>query len=177
MLAVFDLDGVIADTHDAVRAAYHEVGVDMPDDAWGKPWVDWLVDLVGGDRTKAESLHSMKTVEYRRMIRMGRVIELPAAAVVRELGGRAIVVTSSARSTAGILLDVLGIGKDRLHGAYMTLERRADVLKYYVSANGANLVYVDDLESNCMFIARNAGCRCHHVTPETTADEVRSWTR
>ena len=38
---VWDLDGTLLDSRDAVRRAYLEAGVVMPDDAWGKPWQVW----------------------------------------------------------------------------------------------------------------------------------------
>ena len=41
---VFDLDGTLFDTKQAVFEAYKAAGVIMPDDAWGKPWHQWLDD-------------------------------------------------------------------------------------------------------------------------------------
>lgn len=38
---VFDLDGTLVNTYEAVRRAYLEVGVEMPTDAWGQPWQEW----------------------------------------------------------------------------------------------------------------------------------------
>lgn len=39
---VFDLDGTLVDTKQAVREAYLASGVIMPESAWGKPWWQWL---------------------------------------------------------------------------------------------------------------------------------------
>lgn len=38
---VFDLDGTLMDTREAVKHAYLLAGVRMPNDAWGKPWREW----------------------------------------------------------------------------------------------------------------------------------------
>jgi hypothetical protein len=38
---VFDLDGTLIDTRDAVVEAYRRAGALMPRDAWGKPWWEW----------------------------------------------------------------------------------------------------------------------------------------
>lgn len=56
MFLVFDLDGTIIDTKQAVYAAYASVGVQMPEDAWGKPWYEWLDDS-DAHRRKAEVYH------------------------------------------------------------------------------------------------------------------------
>jgi hypothetical protein len=39
---VFDLDGTLVLTQAAVIAAYEHVGICMPPQAWGRPWVEWL---------------------------------------------------------------------------------------------------------------------------------------
>ena len=176
-LAVFDLDGVLADTRATVRAAYREVGVEMPDDAWGRPWTEWLVDAVGGDVTKAESLHSQKTVEYRRLLRTDGVVELPAGTVARELGDRAVVVTSSARSSALLILDSLWIPLTRLVGAYLDLNRRVDIISYLASCNGGDVVYLDDLATNCEYVTLATNLPSHHVIPQATVEVIREWTR
>lgn len=38
---VFDLDGCLVDTREAVETAYRMAGVEMPVGAWGKPWREW----------------------------------------------------------------------------------------------------------------------------------------
>ncbi len=54
------MDGTLVDTHLAVRKAYEAVGVEMPDDAWGRPWIEWLKD---GDA------HRQKNLIYPKMLR------------------------------------------------------------------------------------------------------------
>jgi len=41
---VFDLDGTLVDTREAVRLAYAAAGATMPEWAWGRPWHQWLFD-------------------------------------------------------------------------------------------------------------------------------------
>ena len=60
---VFDVDGVLVDTRELVVQAYRDVGVEMPENAWGLPWHEWLPALVGDDGRAAE-LHREKTRRY-----------------------------------------------------------------------------------------------------------------
>jgi len=57
---VYDLDGTLIDTHEAVRQAYLVAGVEMPDDAWGKTWQEWLPDF---------QKHNLKNLAYPEMLR------------------------------------------------------------------------------------------------------------
>ena len=59
---VFDLDGTLVDTKKAVFEAYRYVGVNMPEDAWGKNWREWLT---GPD---AEKLHKAKNTIYLKTV-------------------------------------------------------------------------------------------------------------
>lgn len=59
MRHVFDLDGTLLDNRRAVREAYREAGVIMPDDAWGRPWQEWL---------DSEALHKAKNLAYPVML-------------------------------------------------------------------------------------------------------------
>lgn len=81
-----DVDGTIIDSRALVRRAYAEVGVDMPDDAWGRPWNEWLIELVGSARG-ADLIHNAKIYAYERLLHRADIgeLELPAAAVVRDV--------------------------------------------------------------------------------------------
>ena len=58
---VFDLDGTLIDTREAVRQAYRAAGLEeFPDDAWGKPAREWLRD---------EAVHTRKNALYPEMLR------------------------------------------------------------------------------------------------------------
>ena len=56
----FDLDGTLLDTKQAVIEAYRAAGVEMPPDAWGKPWQSWL---------KFRHIHEWKNEHYPAMLR------------------------------------------------------------------------------------------------------------
>jgi hypothetical protein len=66
---VYDLDGVLIDSRAAVEGAYLEVGVIMPDGAWGKPWHEWLPQLLGS-HVEARIVHKRKTDIYPGMIQL-----------------------------------------------------------------------------------------------------------
>lgn len=63
---IFDLDGVLVDTRDAVCQAYKQAGVDMPDDAWGKPWTDWGPDYCKQNDLDPDIVHRLKNHWYSR---------------------------------------------------------------------------------------------------------------
>jgi phosphoglycolate phosphatase-like HAD superfamily hydrolase len=59
---VFDLDGTLVNSRAAVTEAYRRAGVVMPEDAWGKPWQEWLVDPV--TRALRHDVHNEKNRIY-----------------------------------------------------------------------------------------------------------------
>lgn len=82
-MIVFDLDGTLIDTREAVREAYLAAGVEMPDAAWGKPWHEWLLQ----DRTTEEAvkIHRKKNELYREALRHYGCI-LPCLSYALQLG-------------------------------------------------------------------------------------------
>lgn len=73
-MIVFDLDGTLIDTREAVREAYLAAGVEMPDAAWGKPWHTWLPQLPNL-RLSPEEIHKIKNANYKHCLREhGRVL-------------------------------------------------------------------------------------------------------
>ena len=64
----FDLDGTIFDTRPLVEKAYAEVGVQLPETAWGRTWQEWLVPHCGGDHAYAALLHGHKAVVYDQLL-------------------------------------------------------------------------------------------------------------
>jgi phosphoglycolate phosphatase-like HAD superfamily hydrolase len=114
-LLAFDVDGTIADTRDLSAKAYAEVGVAVPDGAWGVRWQVWLTDLLGGDLERATDTHARKTAIYASVLRQAdlRPLVLPAGrlAYTHLAGGRRPVryLTAGSSHTATILLARLGI--------------------------------------------------------------------
>lgn len=107
---IFDLDGVLVNTHDLVVKAYRKVGVNMPPDAYGKPWTDWLVEYMRGDLNRAEITHNRKVYKYSQMLH--QIEELPCADLLRNLVASDVpvgVLTGSSRATAVVILHKIGV--------------------------------------------------------------------
>lgn len=84
---VFDLDGTLVDTREAVRRAYEYAGVTMPADAWGRPWHEWLT---GPDASRK---HAVKNQVYMKTLGLfGR--PLPLLQLVEE-GGYPVITGAS----------------------------------------------------------------------------------
>lgn len=140
---VFDMDGVLADTERVVRWSYAQVGVTMPDTAWGEPWENWLYDLVGAD--EAERLHDRKTEVYARALQVPGSIEPLAGATTakRLLGGAYHVrfLTSASSRAAESVLRQVGLPIGLLAGTGCGTPMKGAVLRS-LSDTG---LYIDDL--------------------------------
>jgi beta-phosphoglucomutase-like phosphatase (HAD superfamily) len=94
----FDLDGVLIDTREAVRLAYRAAGVDMPDDAWGRPAFEWLPDLCG---KAAGRVHVRKNEYYPALLaEHGEVLEMALRARLLVETGQPTGVLTGASSEA-----------------------------------------------------------------------------
>ena len=105
--AAFDLDGAMIDSRRAVEEAYRRVGIVMPDDAWGKPGVEWLPALTD-DPVWTRALKNQEYVvtihEYGQ--------RLAGAEVFRRLrteGVECWIVTAASRWAAMIACDFLDL--------------------------------------------------------------------
>lgn len=54
-MVIFDLDGTLVDSKEAVKQAYLRAGVTMPEWAWGRPWREWMTDPMA---------HALKAMYY-----------------------------------------------------------------------------------------------------------------
>jgi phosphoglycolate phosphatase-like HAD superfamily hydrolase len=140
---VFDLDGVLVDTREAVRQAYKDAGVIMPDDAWGKPWQSWLIEMCSDYRT-AMLVHAEKDVQYKRLIEHNCVQLLPPMVLLRTLHQSGVVkvgvATGASESATGELTRRFHISDVPVYGTSMTPEAKALILPG-VAPFG---VYIDD---------------------------------
>lgn len=103
----FDMDGVIADTREAVREAYRQVGVEMPDEAWGRPAHEWV----------SERQHLLKQQIYPQVLTAVGVRRLAGAQVISWLqrdGYRVAVVTNAAYQSATAVLSRAEVTPDAL---------------------------------------------------------------
>lgn len=102
----FDLDGVLADTRAAVRAAYDAVGIVMPYEAWGRPAHEWV----------DEKSHAAKQAIYPAML-VKLAERLPGAEVMQRLQreGRSVaVVTNASFLSATAVLEQFELAPDAL---------------------------------------------------------------
>lgn len=68
-LLSFDVDDTILATRELVTRAYREIGVELPEHAWGLRWEAWLPALFGGDLEQAALVHRAKTAVYEELVR------------------------------------------------------------------------------------------------------------
>lgn len=152
---IFDIDGVIADTREAVADAYREAGVIMPDEAWGHPWPVWLPALVGEE--EAPRIHRKKTVAYTRLLASGAAHPLAGAEVALWLLDRDVdvgFVTGASHWAARGVLRAVGIDPDLVFATECSIDDKVIALQHFAPTGG---VYVDDDELLGPRIAERSG--------------------
>lgn len=160
----FDIDGVIADTRDAVHAAYLQAGIWQPDDAWGISWKRWLPALTDSP----EAVHAAKQRAYEEMLRDGyRLKKLPGCDMAHELidaGHRVYFVTAASMRSAQAVLRHCGLPTIMLAGSELTPEARVGVLAQLrsLTQDASYHSYVDDREEGAE-IAADAGWLFTHA--------------
>lgn len=165
----FDVDGVLADTRNAVRLAYRAAGVEQPEEAWGISWKIWLPALVGD---RAEEVHLLKQENYEVLIEDGAVDPLPGAAMAKaltEAGHHVHFVTSASQRSAQAVLASLGLDYSWLRASELSPSERAKELielrRYYTTSPYhvvPDFTYVDDREEGAT-IAADAGWSFVHT--------------
>lgn len=124
---VFDLDGTLIDSQEAVRRAYEAAGVRMPPEAWGKPWREWLGD---------EAAHRRKEALYPEFLRQ---YARPKALYRTAQRLRAPVLTGASGAAAKAVQEAFGPLSVALAGATAEAKGR------WLAARAAGGFYVDDL--------------------------------
>lgn len=163
-----DVDGTVLDTRELNRRAYEEVGVQVPEHAWGLRWEAWLPTTSGYELEAAEVLHRAKVEVYLRMLETVdlRALLLPPGRLAhvhlaRSLGPVRYLTASSAR-TATVLLARLGI-LGRVE-ANLSFERRAELLRDLPDGTP----YVDDrLDTVVRLRQHAANVRAIHFSGQT----------
>ena len=155
MIHVFDMDGTLVDSRDAVRASYADVGITMPDDAWGKPWRHWLPQLCSRSTELAQEVHQNKNEAYMR--RIGQVRPLPLARSLALLHGRigmrtAVVTGASHAAAHHILTKIIGVAiEPEEHGVLLSTEQdlsgKAHAIAAFASVHDEGIYYDDDLRT------------------------------
>lgn len=159
---VFDLDGTLVDSRDAVQAAYEEVGVQMPEHAWGLPWRMWLPELCGGSVPRAMEVHLLKNQVYLQ--HPERLRELPLAALARVIQGRLglhiAVHTGASLIAAEFVLATLNIAtqSQQPYGAalraQLNLNEKIGALSA-ISVTHERGIYFDDCQATCDAVGRH----------------------
>lgn len=132
MSVIFDLDGCLIDSKKAVCEAYKHVGIEMPEDAWGKPWREWL-PKESGSFTKAMNDHLGKNLAYRDMILL-YAKALPPTGFAKWLldeGVRVSICSGASRDAIEHSLKFLGIDpmEVRILGHSLTPGQKLTILK------------------------------------------------
>lgn len=151
MIAAFDMDGTLVDSREAVTAAYRDVGINLPRDAWGKPWQEWLPAMVGPGTLaetaeRAQALHSAKNARYRNHGHLLR--PLPTLDVLRYYAAhraRVVVLTGASVEAAIHVLAKLRVSDLVVQlNCGMTLNEKARTLKVLTHTYGGTGIYFDD---------------------------------
>lgn len=147
----FDIDGTLIDTKQLNRDAYYQVGVDVPDYAFGLRWQTWLPNVVGS-MSKAEEIHTRKVRIYiakLRDVNINHYILEPtylARSLLRRTDIEVKFLTSGTVTTANIILQRLNI-RAPLAGN-LSYEARRLLLHSSVLGTNGSVVYIDDLADN-----------------------------
>lgn len=159
MWYVSDCDGVLADTRAAVKRAYELAGVEMPDDAWGKPWYLWLAD---------EDAHKRKSAYYERaLIAVGECLDGAHHLLrARELGYSVGVLSGASESSVRAVLRLCSIPDVPILGHSEGSMGKAIVLRKL----GAG-IYVDDMDFNVP-----PGWKFVKYVPGLETEDVLRWT-
>lgn len=150
MQVVFDIDGVLMDTKQAVFEAYKRAGVLMPPEAWGKPWNEWLPRRVNPFR--AEEIHKAKNDIYPTLLSEYSK-PLSGSVLAREYIDQNVEVkfiTGSSLVAAEVVLKTLDLPIDRLVGYQLSTEQKARELRLLQDEN-SETVAIDDLDNLSFF--------------------------
>lgn len=126
---VFDLDGTLVDTREAVRLAYLEAGIVMPDHAWGLAWHEWLFD---------PAVHARKVEIYPRFV-AELAVGLPLLQTA--LTHHVPVITGASRRAVQAVQ--IKFGPLNVVLAEASLRQKIEYLNWYGPSGGT---YVDDNE-------------------------------
>lgn len=154
---VFDIDGVLFDTQEAVTHAYVQAGAepDVVIAAWGKPWREWC----------EVEMHARKTRIYQKMIAAGEIESLPPLEIARELFARkelVVFLTGASYPTTRMLLRGVGM-LHCLREWCANVERKKAIMQTMVNLDASlRVTYVDDLPLD-MNVVPSGGCFIQYV--------------
>ena len=156
---VFDLDDTLYHTSDAVKRAYRQAGVVMPDGAQGRPWHEWLPTYLECSVQDAQFVHQRKNDIYVDMI-VSSEIEMTSAYSIFTRESDATVITGASRPAALALL------AQNDHESRLALSEASwrDKSYYLFSSSLENAIYIDDNDQLGRRIVREANSlRGRHI--------------
>lgn len=174
MLYAFDLDGTLVDTKDAVLRAYRAVGVEPPEDFFGRTWREWLTDE---DKHEAKNLIYVKNVGRwtKRLGLMDVMHDLRKEKAFQhrsEPQNMVYVLTGASHDAAKAVLNhhlsYPQLNHEQLHTG-LRMEGKAAVLndlqKKQTSEHLSHSygIYFDDDEETCNYIRENTKWTVLHV--------------
>tara|TARA_R110000824_G_scaffold58288_1_gene157709 strand:- start:3433 stop:3933 length:501 start_codon:yes stop_codon:yes gene_type:complete len=130
MTYLFDLDGTLVNTRLAVKEAYRQVGIEMPDDAWGKPWTEWLNNKFAHD-AKAK-IYPDVLKEFAEPLPLYRYVQQTQAPVI----------TGASRDAVRAINDMFGSLNVIITCA--TRQRKVEIIQQYIHEKKDDITYVDD---------------------------------
>lgn len=179
---VFDIDGVIIDSREMVREAYSACGVVMPDDAWGKPWQEWLPKQIS-NKGLARAVHKEKTERYLQMIASERPMTLPGYELARFLMNRGLAdvffLTGADHRAAALILETLRFSKMQLLRANATRVQKIAALRKHLHENThcGRVIYIDDDPAAAYDIGKKTALETIHYHGQTVEEMVNDiWT-
>jgi phosphoserine phosphatase len=150
MTYLFDLDGTLVDTRLAVKEAYRQVGVEMPDGAWGKPWTEWLNN---------KQVHKAKAKAYPNTLK-AFAQELPLYHYAHQ--HKCPVITGASREAVRAIQALFG-GLNVI-ATCATHARKIEIIQTYIH-DERNVAYVDD-DLRVHEEIKKAGLLCSVLLPE-----------
>lgn len=167
MKYVFDLDGTLIDSYDAVHHAYFKAGVVMPIDAFGKPWREWLPGVCESRGLNAEEVHRIKNECYPEFIHKVKRTPLFETLLHKQMDPIVILTGASGRAVDAAFHARILTPACVVRGRAMSREDKAQWLS--VRLGGLQGAYVDDDP-----IARNivAGTGWRVLSPDEALDEL-----
>jgi hypothetical protein len=158
MLYVYDLDGTLADTKEAVVEAYRSVGVEPPEDFFGKSWQEWLFNSDGSLNVEA---HTRKNEAYVHMLQHNPhlIRRLPMADLAERTGG--VILTAASPQSASAVCAVLNLSLVILAG--FTIEGKIQTLRRWSGRKQEMVIFDDDLRNVEAFRADNKEWTVCHV--------------
>ena len=175
------MDETLIQSKDVVVKLYKELGVDMPEDAWGKPWREWLPEAMGMPEFEAEFLHTEKTARMlKEDLRWLPMVDVIVDAVINRQIPWGIMTGASRQMLYRISIELQNIvqippgvmvAEARIH------EKREVLLRVSMSRPDIRICYVDDDLEMGREIVKGTNAFLVHYTGQNASELMEEiWT-